>query len=351
MENNFLEGKRVIFIGQVFYDYHEKIITQLKEFGAIVDFFENKIFKEDPVISKGYIGFIRRLLNSKYKEKYVEQILKNASKYAYDYLLCVGGFSITPELLTKLRKCSPQIKCIIYFWDSFSIWNYKDIYPLFDNSFSFDPVDCEIHSCLTYLPLFYTNEYRVTSELNTDIDLLYVGSVGAATINRCTLLGEIENIARNKSLKTYFWVYYPLEKSLLKVITTKIRLFLSSKNHYLNTVDKFKNTNNSFIKHTTLNRQQIASLLERSKCVIDIPITNQAGLTIRTIETLAMGKKLLTTNRHIEKEFFFNNKMIEVLYNPINIDADFIAAENEKVDLTQLMIGNWVKTLFKGDCV
>ena len=81
MDSYLLQGKRVLFICQKFYDYHEKILSQLESFGAQVVFYENKMFREDPLLHPNeLISGVKRLLNPGYKRKYVTSILNETIK-------------------------------------------------------------------------------------------------------------------------------------------------------------------------------------------------------------------------------------------------------------------------------
>lgn len=240
MKNNItLNGKKILFLGQEFYDYHEKIIRQLKEFEAEVFFYENKIFNHDKAISTSLAAIFRRYTNPHTKEKYVEKILNETKDIKFDYLFCLGGFSVTEKLINEIRASNQKIKCILYLWDLFKVWNYTNLLPLFDTKFSFDAVDCAIHHDLQYLPLFYTDEYEEPTKIEQDIDLLYIGSVGAQTIDRCLILSQIQKNALQKKINIFFWVYYPHTKGLIKKLLNRLRRFISSPNHYLNIIENY----------------------------------------------------------------------------------------------------------------
>ena len=75
---------------------------------------------------------------------------------------------------------------------------------------------------------------------------------------------------------------------------------------------------------SSLNRDQCLDILKKSKAVIDCPIPNQNGLTMRTFEALALNTKLITTNKNIkEYEFYTENNIYVVDDETEAIPTDF----------------------------
>lgn len=350
-EKNCLDNKKVLFIGPVFYDYHTKIIDELKRLGASVDYFENKFFGEDPATSKGeLIAGIKRIVNPRYKIKYTDYLLGQIKDTVYDYLFCIGGFSITEELIAYLQSRNPRLVKVIYFWDSFSTWNYAHLVKLFDLVYTFDPYDAANRSGLQYLPLFYTAEYEQQRTTATqDIDLIYIGSVSIYTGNRLGILKDLALQARKENLKVFFWLLYSVKKkSLLKKSVDRIRMLIYKRyREYELQLEDCRN-NFDFVKQEPLSRDKVAALMERAKCVLDIPIKGQAGLTIRTIEALAQGKKLLTTNAHIAQEDFYNEDYIRIMSETdLRPDVKFInSTPAGSVNISRLHVRNWLLTIF-----
>lgn len=353
MDNSFIKDKHILFIGQAFYDYHEKIATQLRAFGAEVDFFENKTFVADPVISNNVFSKISRFINPNYKVSYNQEIISQIKGRSYDYLFCVGLFSITPSLIEEIKKDNPGIKTILYLWDSFNIWNYSGLLPLFDKCFSFDHEDCKRNENLNYWPLFYTNEYaEKQTEVNTqvpDIDILYIGSLSVASLNRIKVLSWLED--KMNSLNLYLWLYVPSRSNSLlrKGLYVLKSAFDNDYALFWKKVRKYS-LSNTFIKNGNLSRNDIVGLMDRTKCVLDITIPNQSGLTMRTIEALANGKKLITTNRYIIEEAFYDSSAIFILNeNELSIDVNFIKSEKNKLNIEHLRLDNWLSKLLLND--
>ena len=320
--------------------------------GADVDFYENKFFPEDEGTSKpGLARSIRRLFLPNRKQRYIDNLIATISDKHYDYLFCVGGFSITPALLQHVKANNPAARTIIYFWDSFSVWNYSSLCNLFDKAFSFDPVDCQQHTDLHYLPLFYTSEYdKADSDpQEQDLDFLYIGSVGIASADRCQILGALSDYAEKNGYSKFLWLYFaPNDSGVLKrTINLGKRLLLP---HYRDFIRNIESTelHYDFIKRTTLSREKVADLAKRAKCIIDIPVPGQAGMTIRTIEMLAKGKKIITTNQWIQQEKIYDPEYIQVIDKSFHeIREGFINSKpKHQMDVSDLHISRWITTFF-----
>lgn len=97
-----------------------------------------------------------------------------------------------------------------------------------------------------------------------------------------------------------------------------------------------------------LTKEEIVNLYEASRCVLDAPQDDQSGLTIRTIECLGAGKKLITTNKNIKEYDFYREENILVIDGKIDWNSRFFS--DEYVELPEIIyekysIENWVKEL------
>jgi hypothetical protein len=94
--------------------------------------------------------------------------------------------------------------------------------------------------------------------------------------------------------------------------------------------------------------KKYAQLLAASSTVLDIPISNQAGISIRTIETIGAKKKLITTNKNVHFEQFFSPESILIIDE--NIDEQdlvgFIKKEiHIETNIETLKLDNWLKQI------
>ncbi len=216
----------------------------------------------------------------------------------------------------------------MYQWDSLHFNpNYHPIESFFDKKFSFDPVDCLHDKTLQFMPLFYLQEYMQNKQATqSDYDLSFIGSVHS---DRYQI---IQHIRKHYHLKHFFYLY-----------STKMG-FLKRK---LSGGD-YKKAKFSDFDYHYLSKSNIIDILNSSNCVMDINMRNQNGLTIRTFETLASGKKLITTNEYIKQMPFYNAECISVFdRKKRDIDLDFITSKKEvSLDLSAFSLQSWVGKIF-----
>jgi hypothetical protein len=303
----------ILLIAPNYYNYHKLIQEALISNGNTVDFIADKNSGIEYIIaSKSSF-----LLNI-YRRKYKKEILNILNNYSYDYLIVIGGKTLDYDLWKEILEPF-NFKKILYQWDSLNNFNYQSLIPLFDKVITFDRKDSKLLN-IPYLPLFFKKEDDFTLE---DIDILFVGIWHS---DRLRILNKVYKDAKNRGLKCYFKLYYPLIPYL-----------------YLRFIKKLDLKSDFFIfKSIPLEETQM--LYKRSKCILDIAHPKQSGLTMRTIETIGNGKKLITTNRYIKEEDFYNNSVINIIErDDIFIDKNLFKNNEYSVNIDHLEINNWVK--------
>ena len=53
-------------------------------------------------------------------------------------------------------------------------------------------------------------------------------------------------------------------------------------------------------------KKKTYDIMKSSNIIVDVPMANQNGLTIRTFEALGFNRKLITTNKNIANYDFYN---------------------------------------------
>ncbi|HEU4609743.1 MAG TPA: hypothetical protein VFS31_16605, partial [Chitinophagaceae bacterium] len=151
MAASVIQGKHVLFIGPVFYHYHEEIIEAIKAKGASVDFFPERIYDLK-------FGVYSRLGKAeKYQERYYHKILDRIGHTRYDYFLLIKGELLPASFIEELRRRNPNIICVQYQWDSAQRNKYLHLVNHFNKTLTFDRIDA-VQYKLEYLPLFYTEK-------------------------------------------------------------------------------------------------------------------------------------------------------------------------------------------------
>lgn len=298
-----LNNKRILYISQLYFFYDQVLIKKLEELGATVDTF-------DLNVQSPYSKFATKFKIADfeiYKKDYYNKVLL---KKGFDLVLVRQGHQLKPELYEILKIINPDAKFINFHWDSLKPevgYNYEPLIKYFDKIYSFDYKDCATHKEVSYLPLFYIDEYEAfrkndTSNANYQYDILFVGSW--RNRERYDLIKLTEKLAKQDQLEFYYYLYFSInsQKELIKkgIIPRKSKSKLLSTN-------------------------EILQLFSISNTIIDFPSSFQTGLTMRTFETLGAGKKLITTNKNIVSEPFYNPEYINLIdTNNLKIDVDFI---------------------------
>lgn len=327
MENN-IKGKSILLIAPIFYNYHELIINSLIKQGAKVTFIQEK---EYSILSR-LLGYLSSYLSKEYHKFFLRSRLSAQSKEDFDSILIIHGEYVDKKILDLTKELFKSAKLISYHWDSL-IHNKNGALTvdLYDRVYSFDRSDVDRLGNLKYLPLFHTIEQNDKSsvELINERDLLFIG------VDYSDRISIIKKIVK-KSKNLFFRFDYFL-------ITSKIS-YLRKKATFSK---RYRNTVAEDFKFEKISHNKFLDMIRTSKCVLDINVEGQAGLTMRTIEVLALGKKLITTNEWIKHEPFYNENLILIINRKEpNVVAEFIKSETPKIDMSYYHLDNWVKALF-----
>lgn len=325
-----LKGKRILFLSASLFGYQTEIKKTLEHKGGIVDYFDER--PANTFFVKAMIRINRNFLAG-YIDKYHKQIIEQTRTNKYDFIFITKGESISGNTIKTLREIHPQAKFVIYHWDS--IANNKNaiaILPLFDKVFSFDKTDCRNFG-MKFLPLFFLEDYREVAKSNVkrNIDLLFIGT---AHSDRYRLIQNIAQQFAKRGLKHFFYIYFPSP-----VLYYKMKFSDKS----------LKGTNKSDFQYTPISKKQIIEIYKQTNTIVDIQHPRQTGLTMRTIEVMGAGRKLITTNIHIKEYDFYdeNNVLVVDRENPIVTDL-FLDTPYREVPFDiyeKYSIDNWIDTI------
>lgn len=289
-----LNGVSVLLLAPRFYGYETEIVNNLVEQGATVTYVNNhpsKIYETLIGISRHFKIGTKWLINH-----FAHRVYSDIKNLKFDRVLVINGMAITHEITSLIRTNNLNVNGImtLYYWDCLA-QVYDDVcrWEDFDRILTFDPEDYKVHqNRMEFLPLFYCDKYWNKSTSNILYDAMIVGTFSL------TRLKFVNNVKiNNPELSIDSYLYVP---------KWQIKLHKTFRKHYY-WVD-YKD-----LKHKKLGFQQVKDLYLASRAAIDIPMPGQNGLTIRTIESLAMHRKIITTNESIKNYDFYSPKDIYVL--------------------------------------
>lgn len=320
-----LTGKKVLFLSWPFYQYPEKIKQKLEEFGC-----EVFMYYSAPTNKFLAVKFLERF--EFLKNNYYNSILKDIDNIEFDYLFVINSAVFSYNFLKDLCAKLNHSKKILYSWDSLLVFpKAKNTFGLFDKVFTFEKSDA-ISNNLNFLPLFFCDDLY-----NPDIvtEKYIFSFIGFGHSERYNFISKIKDYAETNNYDYFF------------------KLYLPSKFHYIRGkyIRKiFPNASSSDFIYHPLNQDFIKEITNESRIVIDLELSNQQGLTMRTIETLGMRKKLITTNKSIVDYDFYdeNNILVVDRTNPF-IPNSFV--ESKYKDLPENIyekysLSEWLKVMF-----
>ncbi len=326
-----LHGKKILFLSVSFFNYEKAITKRLSELGAEVDFYDERPSNSN--LSKGIIRFNKRFYHLKIKE-YYNRILDEISGKKYDFFLLIKGEATPAFFLDKIKVSNPEMEMIYYNFDPLK--EYPELIShlaYFDKKFTFEYNDSVKYN-LNFRPLFYLDEYENPDNQiqPSQYDLVFIGS---AHTDRYVVGEKVRTVADGLNLKSYFY-YYAMGRiafRLKKMIDKNLKQFDISK-----------------VSFNKLNHQQIIDFYKKTKAVLDINKPFQNGLTIRTFEVLASGRKLITTNSDIRNYPFYNSDNVLVIDREnIRLDKEFFETDFKEIDadiLYKMSLDSFIDCLF-----
>lgn len=239
-------------------------------------------------------------------------------------IIILFSFGNGKELLNYIHKKTKH-KIIYWYWTSVNISgvNPSIIKNDFCDIWTFDRKDA-LQYCMKLNTQFYCfeNLKRVDLSDRTKYDIFFCGTEK----DRLNELIEYEKIFTTKGLKTYF--------------------------HIVKSNFKFKSSS-VFAYKEPISYDNCLSIVNESKCVLDIVSNTQTGMTLRPLEALYFKKKLITNDKNIIKEKIYNKNNIFV----IGIDdlcdiTNFVNSEFDDTNYESLInyysILSWINRFKEG---
>lgn len=333
--DNDLKDKNVILVAPTYFDYEKDIIQELREIGANVFFIQENIDSSDfkqKVINK-LPGICRKFL----RRSYFKRKLRELRHIKIDYFFGIRINHFDREIMKCARDCFPNARFICYFWDSVKNMNNPlEITVFFDSIYTFDETDYmnNISQGWKFLPLFYTENFKdIKKNKIKKYDILYISSL---SLERAKIFLELRDHCKKHSLnlytffycKRYLFYYYCFFHKIYRLLPLDI------------------------IHNEPLSRSQVLDLMSQSRAVFDFTHSTQSGLTMRTIECLGAGIKLITSNMRIKKYNFYNQNNIFIIDNTNKIKdiGKFIVGNNyiyiNEDIFNSYSLKSWIKVMF-----
>lgn len=323
-----LKNKNVLVIMPYYFSYELKIKEVLQNAGANV-FLINENIDELSIWNRLIFLYTKKQKDDLIK-KYYHKFLQKLQK-PIDFLLVIKGRTLSEEIVSSIKKQFPTAKLFMYQWDSVSVCpNAVELSKLFDFCFTFDPIDAQELNW-HYRPLFFVPLEK--KEQKKIYDVSFVCSLHS---KRAEILRKINKIAKEKNYKFYIYLYSPFGR------------FIRQK--YIKHNNTFQ-IENKFIKFKKLSSARMTDIYRKSKCTVDYKFPEQHGLTMRTIESMGYGCKLITNNASVKNEDFYNENNI-LIYDEENlvIPEEFVNSPYAEIGneiYERYTIQGWIREIFE----
>ena len=286
-----LDGKRVLLVAPRFFGYEREIRSEIERRGAVVDWLPDRPF-DTPLMTAVTRHKPEWVLP--FADRLYERLLLQMDATHYDTILVVNGQTLSYKLLSTLRTSFPSATVVLYMWDS--IENRSGVVanlPLFDATFSFDPLNARQYG-MRQRPLFFSKGFERPPDDDFEYHLSFVGT---AHTDRYAVVSR-------------------LRRSLLPELRSYWYLYLQAQwvyHAYRVSNQAMRQARRDEFQFVPLNRMALQSVFLRSLAIVDIEHPQQRGLTMRTFETMGSHKKLITTNARVRDYDFFNDNNICVV--------------------------------------
>ena len=307
-------NKRILLFSPAFFGYENKMVDAMIQLGAQVDYYDERSITSS--IEKSLLKISPKIFYNK-TSKYYKMII-NSLKDEYDYIVFIKCEMPSPALIKEIKVKFTKAKLCLYLWDSLqNIKGIKEKIGLFDFVSTFDKK--EAIGGIHFRPLFFSDEYY-EKQVNLNSDYKYdICFIGTAHNDRHIIVNALEQQCNEKGLALFSYLF--LQSKFIYIIYKIFR-------------KQFRRTHYNDFNYKPLPSSQVRDIIRQSRVVLDIQSPRQTGLTIRTIESLGMKKKIITTNQEISGYSFYNpHNVCTIDRKKPFINEDFIVEKYQ--ELTQ----------------
>lgn len=313
-------------IAPTFFGYYKDIALEMKKQNSNVYFFDDR--PSDKFFFKALARLNVKLVSKKV-DKYIKKIIREVGENKIDMVFVILGQCFLRRHVLALKKHFKNSEFVYYSWDS--VRNFPNILSFsdcFDRVYHFDSRDSKEYG-YTLLPLYYSNESVDSS--NTPYSFSAIFTVKKGKMKKYDLIMDLIPEEIKKQSYSCLYIQSPL-------VYYYYKLFLKEFRHKKKRDFTFKK----------IDRKSFYDVMNKSKVIIDCQMKYQSGLTMRTLEALHAGKKIITTNPNIVDYSFYsptnicivnkNNKFIPDSFFTTPFDNNYSISD-------QFSLSSFVKTI------
>lgn len=302
-------NKKILLIGLPYHHYTAEIIAAMRAQGHEVVFHD--IQPRDLLMKT-----LRVTARSTYQRRldaHHLRILAVERGKRYDMVMFIQVHQMAQGTLAALKRDQPDAEFVLYNWDSISNHDYRPHLHAFDRAYTFDPQDARAQG-IGYLPLFCIPAFQRLQKREQQRKVIY-------------FVGNIVSVQRYRAIQAFkrFCQREGITFNSYLACTPYVMTWLLRGGHWP-----------SDVSMQSIDHRRFIDMIETATAVFDFANHQQSGYTMRTMENLCAGKKIITGNPGIKNEPFYSDDRILVfdgldfsgvkafLDQPLNApDADF----------------------------
>jgi hypothetical protein len=276
---------KILFFSILYHNYTRAIIDEMISLGASVTFVD---------IQPRSFGYkvVRTLARGPYElmvQQQLAEAVSAARSEAYDKVVFLQAHQMPLNLLQELRQTQPRAEFSLYNWDSLRTHDYRRQADYFDRVLTFDRQDAEAHR-FGYLPLFCIRRWQ-----DLVIDLVAPRTV--------YMVGNIVRLERYRAVEQFRAACRSNGVTFREHLKISPVVFAGAVRHGVWPQG---------VSLRSISEQRFAEMIETSLAAFDFANHAQSGQTMRVMESLCSGKKIITNNQWVKKEPFYSPDRIHV---------------------------------------
>jgi hypothetical protein len=281
----------ILMIALPYHSYTMQIAEELRNAGHAVNLHD---IQPRDILTKSLRNISPRLWQAR-MDQHHRAILEEERGRDYDLVLFIQVHQMRRDMLEAFRAEFGAAKFHLYNWDSIDNHDYRPYVDLFDSVLTFDPDDA-LREDIEYLPLFCLREFQGLRKVDQHEKAVY-------------FVGNLVKISRYAAFRSFMDYCERNEVRLRSHLksTPPVLIKLLRSGHWPRGV-----------AYDSIDRGDFISMMERSLATFDFANHQQSGYTMRVIENLCAGKKIITNNARVLGEKFYSPDRFHVFQ-----DLDF----------------------------
>jgi hypothetical protein len=276
---------RTLFVGLDYHTYTKSLVAEMEMLGAEVTYID--------IQPRSLLFKVLRTLAPSAYQRYLDAhhaaAIRASAGIVYDKVVFLQAHQMSLENLTELRRVQSKASFTLYNWDALSNHDYLPQAPFFDRVLTFDRRDADAHR-FGYLPLFCQRAFQGLRRDRSDPRAIYmVGNI--VKPQRYAAVELFRAYCRDNGLTFRQFL------KISPVVWAQLRR---------------NGTKPTGVTFLSIDAAAFSDLVETSSCAFDFANHAQSGQTMRMMESLCAGKKVLTNNAWVKQEPFYSPDRILV---------------------------------------